>query len=345
MHKRISRHQVRLGMFIERIEGDWLDHPFWTRRFLLTEYGDLLKLRASNARAVVIDESRGLAMPPPPPSPVAEPSAQVPATQAHAPALARSPETVWAENEIRQCRRAVGRLFAEARMGRGVSMGRCETIVEGIADALSRNAVALLAITRLKSVDAYTHLHSIAVSALMIHFGRHLGLPTDDVSLLGQAGLLHDIGKMQLPTALLAKSGRLTPLELEQVRSHPRAGYEILRQQAGVPDTVIDVCLHHHERIDGTGYPDALPADALSRAVRIASICDVYDAVTSLRPYKKPWRPEDALRRMACWRGHFDPELLAQFHACMGYEPTAPVAGDDADALFAENAYSDPVAA
>ncbi len=332
-------------MFIERIEGDWLDHPFWTRRFLITEYGDLLKLRASNARAVVIDESRGLSMPPVPVAAMVEDAAPARRAPARAePAAPRSPETLWAENEIRQCRRAVGQLFAEARMGRGVSMGRCETIVDGIADALSRNAAALLAITRLKSVDAYTHLHSIAVSALMIHFGRHLGLASGEVALLGQAGLLHDIGKMQLSSAILAKTGGLTPLELEKVRAHPRAGYEMLRREAGVPDMVAEVCLHHHERVDGTGYPDGLAAESLGPSVRIASICDVYDAVTSLRPYKKPWRPEDALHRMARWRGHFDPELLALFAACMGFELAAPEDGAVEETPFGENAYSDPVA-
>lgn len=341
MQKRIHRHQVRLGMFIEHIEGDWLDHPFWTRRFLLTDYADLVKLRSSNAPAVVIDESRGLALPPPAVLALPEPEP----VAARSAALLRTPDAIWAENEIRHCRRAVGRLFAEARLGRAISMERCETIVDGIADALSRNAAALLAITRLKSVDAYTHLHSIAVSALMIHFGRYLGLPAAEIALLGQAGLLHDIGKMTLPPALLAKTGQLTARELEQVRTHPRAGYDILLRQKGVPATVADVCLRHHERLDGMGYPDGLDVDHLSLAVRIASICDVYDAVTSLRPYKKPWKPADALRQMRRWHGHFDPALLPQFATCMGFPQPAGEDEPDAAAPFRQNAYSDPLAA
>lgn len=347
MQKRISRHQVRLGMFIERIEGDWLNHPFWTRRFLLTEFQDLQKLMASDVRAVVIDESLGVAALPPPTAHGHEPARDAPHAE---PARPQTAEAAWAEREMRQCRQAVGQLLAEARMGNGVNTKRSARIVDGITDALSRNPTALLAITRLKSVDAYTHLHSIAVSALMIHFGRHLGLPAAEVALLGQAGLLHDIGKMRLPPAVLTKTSGLTPLELEQIREHPRAGHAILTCQSGVPDLVLDVCLHHHEKLDGTGYPDRIGGEAIGRAVRISSICDVYDAVTSLRPYKKPWRPRDALRQMASWHGHFDPELLAQFADCMGFADLgADLDAPDLDAhetlVFAENAYSDPVAA
>jgi len=113
------------------------------------------------------------------------------------------------------------------------------------------------------------------------------------------AGLLHDLGKAAIPMAVLNKPGKLTDAEFTVVRSHPVEGYHMLKEGGGVEAAVLDACLHHHEKIDGTGYPDKLKGDKISLIARMAAICDVYDAVTSDRPYKRGWDPSESIRRMA----------------------------------------------
>lgn len=239
-------------------------------------------------------------------------------------------------------------MFANARMGRGVDAAQAAGIVEQIAMSLERNQSALISLARLKTLDSYTYLHSIAVSALMVRLGRHLLLDADAIRLIGMAGLLHDVGKMSILRSLLLKPGRLTPEEETVIRTHPRAGYGMLSARSGMPDTVLDVCLHHHERMDGTGYPDGLGDQQLSSSVRIAAICDIYDAVTSIRPYRTAWSPVYSLAWMLEWTGHFHEEILRSFIVCLGFEGQLPSLQDatdePSDGVQRINGFSDPSA-
>jgi HD-GYP domain-containing protein (c-di-GMP phosphodiesterase class II) len=138
----------------------------------------------------------------------------------------------------------------------------------------------------------------------------------------GAAGLLHDLGKAKVPDAILNKPAALTDSEFATMRQHPEIGYQMLAddQQAGA--SVLDVVLHHHEKMDGSGYPQRLPADRISRLARMGAICDVYDAITSNRPYKAGWDPAEAVRKMAEWcGGHFDPVLFQAFVKTVGIYP------------------------
>ncbi|MBU1305199.1 MAG: HD domain-containing protein [Alphaproteobacteria bacterium] len=147
----------------------------------------------------------------------------------------------------------------------------------------------------------------------MAAFARHLMMEPDSIRLLGLAGLLHDIGKTELSIAVLDKPGRLTANEMAHMRSHPARGHRFLSQFGSVPDVVLDICLHHHERLDGTGYPDRLAGAEISLPVRIATICDVYDALVSPRQYRPAWTPKDTADWMLQADGFFDPDLLRQF--------------------------------
>src|SRR5256885_8926887 len=134
----------------------------------------------------------------------------------------------------------------------------------------------------------YTTLfRSVAVCALMIVLARQLDLPPHQVRQAGYAGLLHDIGKMAIATSILNKPGRLTDQEFDEMREHPARGLELLKA-GGVDDPVVlDVCLHHHEKVDGTGYPHRLRGEDISLLAKMGAVCDVYDAITSDRPYKR----------------------------------------------------------
>lgn len=186
-----------------------------------------------------------------------------------------------------------------------------------ISDAVQSNPAIFIGVTRLKSKDETTFVHSVSVSGLMILFGNYLGLDRGTVNLLGISGLLHDIGKVEIPSSILNKAEGLSASEREIINLHPAFGRDILSRNAQMPEMVLDVCFNHHERMDGGGYPSGRAGSEISLYARIAAVCDVYDAVTSVRPYKKPWTANEALTWMLRREGHFDMQLLKKFALCI----------------------------
>jgi HD-GYP domain-containing protein (c-di-GMP phosphodiesterase class II) len=218
---------------------------------------------------------------------------------------------------------AVGSIFSEAGRSGRVDRDTVRGAAALLRSAIDRDPGAMLTLVRLKTVDQYTTMHSIAVGTLMHRLGVTLGLDADHLERCLASGLLHDIGKLAVPVEVLMKPSKLSPEEFDMIRRHPEAGHRILREAGGVDQTTLDVCRHHHERIDGSGYPDRLSGDAVSMFARMGAICDVYDAVTSDRPYKKGWAPAEAMRRMAAMRaGHFDETLFRAFVRLIGAWPT-----------------------
>ncbi|MEK8050172.1 HD-GYP domain-containing protein [Ideonella sp. DXS22W] len=364
--KRIPVGQVRLGMHLHAMEGNWIDHPFWKTKFVLRDPEDLKKLLASAVREVWIDPALGLdvleadepagvrlangprkaATPsvalaasarspravfaaadtirvPMPPRPLAAereaapvpPPAAPPARQEMAAELAQAAKTYQRSREV------MSGLFNEARMGRALDAEGCGPLVDEITDSVARNPGALVSLMRLKTADDYTYMHSVAVCALMVALGRQMGLDDAACRQAGLAGLLHDLGKAAMPLDVLNKPARLTEEEFAVIKTHPERGYEILQEARGASEQAMDVCLHHHERMDGTGYPHRLPADQLTLLARMGAVCDVYDAITSNRPYKAGWDPAESVARMASWKGHFDPTVFRAFVRSLGIYP------------------------
>lgn len=325
MLKKIAVEDLRLGMHLHELCGAWLEHPFWKTKFVLRDPADLHKLRASPVKEVWIDAAKGLDV-----APKAAPAsaAAVPppvAVAASRPAPARA-EAIGAELQraaalVNQSREALSSLFAEARMGRALDAENCLPLVDEIASSVWRNPGAIVSLARLKTHDDYTYMHSMAVCALMVSLGRQLGLDEGQAREVGLAGMLHDLGKAMMPLEVLNKPGKLTDAEYEIMKTHPQRGAELLHEGKGVGAITIDVCLHHHERPDGRGYPDGLCGEALSRVARMGAVCDVYDAITSNRPYKNGWDPAESISRMASWAGQFDTEVFQAFVKSLGIYP------------------------
>jgi putative nucleotidyltransferase with HDIG domain len=360
MLKRIPVRQLRLGMHVHEFCGSWLDHPFWRARFVLSDPDEIARIVASGVPEAWIDTSKGCDVAhdgsaadaagsahPSQPMPVSEPTAApagdgVPVASGPSPVppkvavpVATSPGTppvarvtpLHRESEraaklIRHGKRMVMSLYGEARLGQAIDAVDCMPLVDEITASVNRNPGALISLARLKTHDEYTYMHSVAVCALMVAFARQIGLPPEEVRLAGLAGLMHDMGKAVMPLEVLNKPGALAPAEFEIMKSHPQRGHALLRAGRDTPDMVLDVCLHHHEKIDGSGYPFGLNQDRLSVHARMGAICDVYDAVTSNRPYKGAWTPNESVRRMAQWAGHFDAQLLRAFVRTVGIYPT-----------------------
>ncbi len=218
--------------------------------------------------------------------------------------------------------------FSEIRFGKRLNADQLWPMVSGIAASIKRHPAALVSVTRLKDRHEYTYLHSIAVCGLMIGLARWMGLAPALHREIGMAGLLHDIGKARVPTMLLDKPGPLTLAEKDIVRSHSLWGYETMTRGAvglegasPLSDLVLDVCLHHHERIDGSGYPDRQRGGELSIYSRMAAICDTYDAATTARVYKPAMSPAEVLEWMAGRSGEYDSNILGQFMSMIGIFP------------------------
>ncbi|MES2257484.1 MAG: HD-GYP domain-containing protein [Pseudomonadota bacterium] len=326
MLKKIGVPQVRVGMYIERVCGSWMESPFWQKSLLLTDDAELKKLQTSRIREVWIDLGKGADVEDEEELPDEAPAAPAPPVSAPVRLADIAPvpmaqELVVAAKVLRKSREAVHSMFGEVRMGKAVTVEDALPLVEEITTSVMRNAGAMLGLVRLKNADDYTYMHSVAVCALMIALGRQLELDDAQIREAGLAGLLHDIGKMAIPLWILNKPGKLSDEEFHTVKGHPAAGHKMLAANTDICAMALDVCLHHHEKMDGSGYPERLKGDGISLYARMGAVCDVYDAITSNRPYKQGWCPAESLRRMAEWRDHFDPVVFAAFVKCIGIYP------------------------
>lgn len=329
MLHRVAVADLRLGMYVSSVDCSWLDNPFWRSRFLLKSPADLERLRQSGIATVTIDDARGVGLAPAPQAmtTTAKEAEEAPALvverrSANRPRRRRMDELDRARETVERSKEAMQRMFAEARLGHAVQMAEVVPLVDEIAASIERDRSAIINVTRLKNKNEYTYLHSVAVCALMINLARQLALPEWEVQQAGIGGLLHDIGKMTTPIAVLEKPGQLDAEERRIIEDHPSAGHRLLKGSEQVSTIVLDICLHHHERMDGRGYPKGLGGAQLSVHARMGAICDVYDAITSTRPYKQPWAPAEALSKMLSWDGHFDRRMLTAFVASIGIFPT-----------------------
>ena len=207
-------------------------------------------------------------------------------------------------------------------MGKAVNTASAQKLVEEISNSVSRNPGALISLARLKTADDYTYMHSVAVCALMIALARQLELDEEITRALGLAVLLHDLGKAAMPMEVLNKPGKLSDGEFAIMKRHPEEGHRMLAEAPEAGEIALEVVLHHHEKIDGSGYPHGLKGQQISLYAKMGAVCDVYDAITSNRPYKAGWDPAESLRKMAEWApGHFDPTVFQAFVKSLGIYP------------------------
>lgn len=324
MLKRITIEQLCVGMFLQKLEGSWIEHPFWRNAFLVKTQSEVNELIASGIREVWIDTSKGVDVLAAPDKP-ATPAIAAKQPENNEPEVVRVALKQELERAVRICanaRQAVKTMFQEVRMGRALNAKQAVTLVQEISASVARNPGALISLARLKNKDDYTYMHSVAVCALMVSLARQLGLKPEEVHGLGLAGLLHDIGKMEISLDIINKPGKLTDEEFAVMKNHSLAGHRLLQEGNGVGAIALEVCLHHHEKMDGSGYPNKLSGDQISLYAKMGAVCDVYDAITSNRPYRNGWEPAGALRKMAEWtNGHFDPVIFQALVKSLGIYP------------------------
>ncbi|WP_454457730.1 HD-GYP domain-containing protein [Thauera phenylacetica] len=324
MIKLIPVARLRPGMYVHDLHCGWLQHDFVRNRFLVAGPEDVARIRALGVPEVSIDTERGLdpdaapeapaaaaASLADPPPPAVHTASKVAGTQERARTLHRE------ANEI------VRNLLADVRLGRQIEIEKVEPLVARIVDSIFTSADALLPLARLKQHDSYTFQHSVSVCALMTAFARTLGLPRDTIREIAIGALLHDVGKARIPDEILNKPGKLTEAEFERMKSHVVQSKLILMATPGISPIALEVAAQHHERFDGSGYPNRLAGEAISLYGRMAAIVDVYDAITSERVYHKGMPPTEALRKLLEWSSnHFEPRLVQAFIRSVGIYPT-----------------------
>jgi len=335
MLKKISVSHLKLGMHLKEFCGSWMEHPFWRNGFVLKDPKDIELILASKIKEVWIDCDLGSDIAPElitedkPEATIEVVLKPVPPAQGGRIIRTRDTQSVPAAQEVERAaliclesKAAVVSMFEEVRMGKAVDVGGARQLVEDISDSISRNPGAIISLARLKTADDYTYMHSVAVCAMMVALAKQLGLDEAQTRSSGMAGLLHDLGKVAMPLEVLNKPGKLTKAEFDIMKKHPCEGHNMLLVSRGVDPVALDVVLHHHEKTSGTGYPKGLKDEQISLHAKMAAVCDVYDAITSNRPYKVGWDPSESLRRMAEWaNGHFDLSVFQAFVKSMGIYP------------------------
>lgn len=335
--------ELRVGMFISKFGDSWIDHPFFRTSFLIKDAKDLQRVINAGVTEVWIDETRGIAKPIPVIVEEKEEQSNLEeiedvshnrfkpvSSPVHKNSL--KDEIVNARKICLSAKIEVQAMFDDARIGKTINPASFLPLVESIIASITRNPTAFMSVARLKNHDNYTYMHSVAVCALMIGLANQLKLDKNQVKLAGHGGLLHDLGKAFMPLDILNKPGPLTDAEFDLVKEHPVLGAKALDRN-NVSDEVYDVVLHHHEKMDGSGYPDGLKGSNISLFAKMAACCDVYDAVTSIRAYKNPWAPAYAIQKMARWKEHFDAHIFQAFVSTVGIYPVGSLVRLSSDRL------------
>jgi HD-GYP domain-containing protein (c-di-GMP phosphodiesterase class II) len=221
-----------------------------------------------------------------------------------------------------QAQDLVGDLMGNVEQGEAIDIAPIHQLANELQSSVFRNANALSCLGRIREKDKYLLEHSVNLSVLMSLFGNYRKLSPDALHQTIVGALLHDIGKILTPDEILHKPGRLTPEEFEVMKAHARHSRNLLEATEGIGELSIITAAQHHERMDGSGYPEGLKGDDISIYGRMVAITDVYDAITSDRVYHKGMTPSQGLKKLLEWsNGHLDPVLVKEFIRCVGLYP------------------------
>lgn len=313
--KKIHVADLRVGMYVSMLDKDWLDTPFLMQGFMIedpedvdivSEYCDYVWVESSQQRPLNDHGGAGTA------SRGSNYTHKVSIQEEHSKAY----------KAFRHARHTTSSILDSVRLGAAIDTDVAKNTVNDVVQSIIRHPDAMIWLSKIREESSYTSDHCLNVCVLAVAFGRHLGLDEQDLKKLGLCGLLHDIGKMRVPSEILNKPTRLTPKEFALMKAHTVHGRNLLLAAKSVYTGTIDVAYSHHERMDGTGYPRKLPGSGIARFARIISIVDAYDAITANRCYSKARTSTEALKIIYAERNkQFDPELALEFIKTIGLYP------------------------
>ncbi|UJF22371.1 HD-GYP domain-containing protein [Shewanella sp. OMA3-2] len=236
--------------------------------------------------------------------------------------VSRETQQVQAKKILEEAKNLIKKVLSETFDGKAVEVAPFEAVADKMIESVMDDADAFKCISALRSKDAYLLEHSINVAFLLVTFGKHLKLDVDMLRQMAVGGILHDIGKVKVDNEILHKPGKLTPEEFEHMKLHQVYAVEIMEDTKGLSQISKDVCLMHHEKLDGRGYPKGLKGDALPVHGRMSCIVDIFDALTAARCYKEAMSPAAAFKILISLTPfHLDQSLVYEFIRCIGVYP------------------------
>jgi putative nucleotidyltransferase with HDIG domain len=315
---------LKLGMYVTELDRPWLESPFLFQGFFLTTeaqieqvrevcdyvYIDTTRIIEKDLDFLQAEHRKDIVYPPPP--------------KKHS---TFEKEISIAEKIYHKTSRLIKGFMKHIEVNEHLDVDVAKEAVDQVVKSVINTPDALMWLTQLKKRDEYTSQHSMNVCVLSVALGRHIGLDENELKELGLCGMLHDMGKMLIPEKILNKPGKLAGKEIKIMKYHTTLGLKILKKSKGrVPLSVINVAYSHHERVDGKGYPRGIGQDKLSRATRIVSITDMYDALTSDRVYRKGCSHHEAIDILTRMSGkHLDYALVVKFIECLSVYPPGSV--------------------
>lgn len=331
---KVSTHDLQIGMFVAQLDRPWTETPFLFQGFYI-HHSDEIEELGRYCKHVFVDPDRSERSPQPeqesrtitrvtnlrkPADVESDDGRRRPSYEVEVPVEEEMPA---AKSIYKETVKAAKAIIDHLQQSGELDMELAEQAVAPVMDSVLRNPNAMTWLARMKLIDAYIYRHSVNSCVWGLAFGRHLGLDKQSIYEIGLGCMLFDVGKTQLSPMLLAKTGPLTDAEMHVMRTHVEHGVAILRNTSGVTERMLKMVGSHHERFDGSGYPDGLKGNEIPTFAKIAGMVDCYDALVSHRPYAPQLSSYDAVREIYQWRGNlFQPEVVEQFMQVVGVFPT-----------------------
>ncbi len=328
--RRVSTLFVKPNMFITELDRPWIETPFWVQGFDLKTDEELDALQRY-CNSVYIDIRRGLEA-----EYYMEDDLELPTSsylekqiqkKQH---LVRYRNRVSLRGELPRARTALEEatnryrlILQNLKLGTHFKISHIFKLIEPLSDSVMRNADALLLLSRLRSHHNLPHVHAVDACVMALVFGRYMGLRISELRNLAAGALLMDIGKLNIPKSILYKMDSLTKEEKARTYTHVEHGVNIIRQDHNTPEDIANMILTHHERADGSGYPNGLKLSLIPAYGKIAAVIDSYNAMCTLRPYHFSKTPYTALKEIYSQREQlFQPEVVEKFVQCIGVYPS-----------------------
>ena len=336
--QKVAVGDLRLGMYVAQLDRPWTDTPFLFQGFFL-HHDDEIDLIRRFCRHVFVDGQRHKDGADPDTDTASRTITRVTSLRWPTPAKPKTTDgrkrteygrTAPIEYEMPAARaiyehnvKAAEDVLQRLRETGYLNLELVQQTVSQVMDSVLRNPDTMVWLSRLRRHDEYVYQHSIDSCIWGLAFARHLGLDRQSIYEIGLGAMLQDVGKTSLPALLLSKPGPLSDAEMRVMRSHVEHSVAIMRNTPGVTQRMIDMVQNHHERFDGSGYPDGRKGNDIPTFAKIGAMVDCYDALISPRPYAEVLSPHLALREIYTWRGNlFQPEVIEQFIQAVGVYPT-----------------------
>ncbi|NNG14652.1 MAG: HD-GYP domain-containing protein [Gammaproteobacteria bacterium] len=324
MKQKIDISELRKGMYVCGLDRPWLESTFLFQGFLVDSDAQLDEMKEL-CQFVYIDPERAAnASKEKPPT---EPESNTVSDQTQRPYIRKFEDEIPPAHEVRnEASTYMEQLFRDVRAGKSIEGKQVKKVVAGMVASILRNPDALVLLSSLREHDEYAVAHSINVCTLCLAFGRYMGFSADEMTELGMAGLLHDVGEIRVPADIMRREGLLSKEESLLMQTHTTHGADILRKSRDIPTSAIDVAMSHHERSHGQGYPQGIYEKDIGYYSRIVGMIDVYDSVTTSHGHRRGISSTEALKNMYNWRNTlFDAKLIENFIQCLGIYPIGSV--------------------